>query len=412
MEDAHLPKRILFINHSVRHGGPGRSLFYLLKHLDRSRIMPLILVPKHDVFSEQIGSIGLLENVIVDPRFPENIMRQPFFLKEDSRERGSVLLKALSIGLNLLLLLSLILTSPFLIRRKRIDLIYCNGTLAKMVGALIGMVGRRPVVWHVRNIQQRAWMKAAMGCLARLPSVKTIICVSRAAAEPFEHLKKRVVVINNGLDIEEWDPASIEGRLREEFGIPKEAVVIGSTGRIVPRKGFEYIIDAAKKIKRGGLTGKRLKFVIVGDTPHFFRINHLEHLKQTVAREGLSDDFVFTGYKADVRGYLKDFDIFIIPSNYPDPFPRAVIEAMALSLPVVGFRQGGIVEAVEDGVTGFLLAPEEGWRMSEKIVQLAEDEELRAHMGRAGRERVKALFQARDTAQRVEEEILAVFQGK
>lgn len=412
MEDLHFPKRVLFINHSVRHGGPGRSLFYLLKHLDRSRIIPFVLVPKHDVFSEQMRSIELFDNVIVDPRFPENIMRQPFLVREDARERGSVLLKALSIGINLLLLLTLILSSPFLLRKRRIDLIYCNGTLAKIVGALMGMVGWCPVIWHVRNIQQKALMKAMMDWLARLPSVKTIICVSQAAAKPYEHLKKRVIVIHNGLDIDEWDPTLTEGRLREEFGIPKEAIVIGSTGRVVPRKGFEHVIDAAKRIKRGGLTEKKLKFVVVGDTPHFFRINHLEHLKQTVVDEGLSGDFIFTGYRADVRAYLKDFDIFVIPSNYPDPFPRAVIEAMAFSLPVIGFRQGGIVEAVEDGVTGFLLAPEEGWKMADKIVELAEDAELRARMGRAGWERTKALFQAKDTAKKVEKEILALFQSQ
>ena len=66
---------VLFINHSVRDGGPGRSLLYILKYIDREKINPFVLVPKHDIFSESLKSEGIFENVIVDPRFPENIQK-------------------------------------------------------------------------------------------------------------------------------------------------------------------------------------------------------------------------------------------------------------------------------------------------------------------------------------------------
>jgi len=169
-----MDKNVLFINHSIRDGGPGRSLFYLLKFLNSRTINPTILIPGHNVFSEQMRELGLENNLIVNPLFPENIMR-PLFggsPNDSSSERSSIFLKALSIFLNAIGLIIFMLTSPFLIRSKKIDLIYCNGTLAKIVGAIIGLVNMRPVIWHVRNIQQKAVMKILMESLSKLPSVK------------------------------------------------------------------------------------------------------------------------------------------------------------------------------------------------------------------------------------------------
>lgn len=420
-------KNVLFINHSVRHGGPGKSLYYILKYIDREQLTPLVLVPKHDVFTEQMEEIGLAENVIVDSRFPENIMRPVLGGggrgegREGRRERSSMPAKALSIALNVIGIMWLLAASPFMIRKKKVELIYCNGTLAKIVGALMGLLNLRPVIWHVRNIQQKAPLRITMGVLARLGAVKRIICVSKAAALQFAHVSPKVRVINNGLDIEEFDPAGrTDGALRETYGLGDDVTVVGSTGRVVPRKGYASMIKAARVVKErlsaggeaGGTGAGSVKFVIVGDTPHFFRINHLEELKRLTKEIGVDDMVVFTGYAEDVKPYLKEFDIFVIPSNYPDPFPRAVIEAMAFSLPVIGFKQGGIVESVEDGVTGVLLDPEGGGEggaaecMAEAVLGLIRDEEKRARMGAAGRERVKSKFQARDIARKIEKEIM------
>ena len=116
-------------------------------------------------------------------------------------------------------------------------------------------------------------------------------------------------------------------------------------------------VDTAHRLVSDGSMKEKIKFVIVGDTPWFFPKNHLRELEDYTEKLGVRDNFIFTGYRKDVRPYLKDFDLFVIPSNYPDPFPRSVIEAMAFSLPVVGFSIGGIAEAVEDGETGFLCGP-------------------------------------------------------
>ena len=168
---------VLFINHSVRDGGPGRSLLYILKYIDRDKITPFVLVPKHDIFSEGLKSEGIFENVIVDPRFPENIQKSTM-VADTTWAPG--LMRVFSVIVNIVNMLRLLLGSPKIIRENGIDIVYCNGTLAKIVGTLIGRKNKKPVIWHVRNIQQTRFMKSLMETLSGFRCVKKIICVSRA----------------------------------------------------------------------------------------------------------------------------------------------------------------------------------------------------------------------------------------
>lgn len=293
--------------------------------------------------------------------------------------------------------------------RIKIDVIYCNGTLAKIVGALISVLSRRPVIWHVRNIQQTWALRFTINLLSLLPVVKKIICVSHAAAAQFRFSQRKISVIYNGVDIEEFSPERTIGVLRAEYGIPEGTIVIGSIGRIVPRKGYEYMIEAALIVNTSlrGDTNK-IRFVVVGDTPYFFVENHLQSLKDLVGRLGLEKFFIFTGYKRDIKHYLKDFDIFVILSSYPDSFLRVVIEAMSFALPVVGFRVGGIVESVEDGVTGLLSEPGNPEQLGDSILRLIHDNSLRASRGIAGRERVKKYFSVESKTREIEKEILEI----
>lgn len=394
---------VLFINHSVRDGGPGRSLLYILKHIDREKINPFVLVPKHDIFSESLKSEGIFENVIVDPRFPENIQKSTM-VADTTRAPG--VLRVFSIIANIVNMLRLLCGSPKIVRENGIDIIYCNGTLAKIVGTLIGRKNKKPVIWHVRNIQQTRFMKFLMETLSGFRCVKKIICVSRATAEPFRRAENKIHVVYNGIDPVDFDRESVRGSLREEFSIPPDTVLVGNTGRVVPRKGYVEFIDTVSRVVSESDMKEKVKFVIVGDTPWFFPKNHLRELEDYAEGLGVRDSFIFTGYREDVRPYLRDFDLFVIPSNYPDPFPRSVIEAMAFSLPVVGFSIGGIAEAVENGETGFLCDPGDFEKIGESVSILARDARLRGEMGPNARRRVMEMCSAEDRTADIQKIIL------
>ena len=239
--------------------------------------------------------------------------------------------------------------------------------------------------------------------------MKKIICVSQATAKPFERAKNKVHVVYNGIDPADFDRESVRGSLREEFSIPSDTVLVGNTGRVVPRKGYMDFVDTAHRLVSDESMKEKIKFVIVGDTPWFFPKNHLRELEDYAEKLGVRDNFIFTGYRKDVRPYLKDFDLFVIPSNYPDPFPRSVIEAMAFALPVVGFFDRWHSGGRRGRRDRFFYAAPGILRRSGRVSPiLARDAETRGEMGRNARRRVMEMCSAADRTADIQKIILEV----
>ena len=385
-------KNILFINHSIRDGGPGRSLYYLLKHFDYEQFNVSTLIPEKKVFSKNIERDNLKVNQIVNNNFPENLKRQNF---QFQGKKFSIL--PLDIIINLFRLIYLLFDFKKELVRNKIDVIYCNGTLAKFFGATLGSIYSIKVVWHVRNYQKNIFLSYLINFFSTFNSVKKIICVSKSTMSQFK-IKEKCKVINNGVDTEEFNPTTVFRELREKFNINKEKIIIGTAGRVVPRKNFEHFvqlgIDVCKKYKKDCL------FVLVGDTPYYFGQNLMTKLKAMVKNENLEDKFIFTGYTDKVEAYISDFDIFFIPSMYEDPFPRVVIESMALGKPVLGYNIGGIGEAIDNKVNGYSFNLDDS-SVIDSILELIEDEELRLKMSFEARKKAVNSYDSRIIASKI-----------
>ena len=385
-------KNILFINHSIRDGGPGRSLYYLLKHFDYEEFNVSTLIPEKKVFSKNIEKDNLKVNQIVNNNFPENLKRQNF---QFQGKKFSIL--PLDIIINLFRLIYLLFDFKKELVRNKIDVIYCNGTLAKFFGATLGSIYSIKVVWHVRNYQKNIFLFYLINFFSTFNSVKKIICVSKSTMSQFK-IKEKCKVINNGIDTEEFNPTTVLRELREKFNISKEKIIIGTAGRVVPRKNFEHFvqlgIDVCKKYKKDCL------FVLVGDTPYYFGQNLMTKLKAMVKKENLEDKFIFTGYTDKVEAYISDFDIFFIPSMYEDPFPRVVIESMALGKPVLGYNIGGIGEAIDNKVNGYSFNLDDS-SVIDSLLELIEDEELRLKMSFEARKKAVNSYDSRIIASKI-----------
>ena len=248
--------------------------------------------------------------------------------------------------------------------------------------------------------------------------MRRIVCVSRAAASLFPDCGEKVTVIHNALDVSDFDPASVRGTLREELGLTVDAIVFGSHGRVLRRKGYVEMVRAARLAldAMDPREQERVAFVVVGDTPEDFHSDHVEECRRLTASLGLEHCFWMLGFRGDVRPLVADFDVAVVPSVYADPLPRAVIESMAMGKPVVAFAVGGVVEMLtaETGeLVAFDAARGEGAsagavaRLAEAFVRYARDPALRERQGRAARARVVRDFDARAHARRIEREIVA-----
>ncbi len=394
-----MKKNILFLNHSVRDGGPGKSLFYLLKHFDYSSYNVNVLIPSKNNFSENIEKNNLNVNQIVDKNFPENLKKPNLNIFGNS-----IPLFFIDILINILRLVFLSITIKDIIKDNKIDLLYCNGTQAKIFGAIIGKIYNIKTVWHVRNIQKSFLLSWFINSFSKFNNISKIICVSKATSNQFK-INTKNIVINNGVDTSEFSLRSVNSKLREEYNIDSKKIIIGTAGRIVPRKGFDYFIEVCKQISHE--FKKDCIFVIVGDTPFYFKQKIMENLKTMVKEYNLEDKFIFTGYKNDVDSYIADFDIFFIPSRYPDPFPRVVVESMALSKPIVGFDIGGIGEAIDDGINGFSIDTKDN--PINKLIGLIENDDLRLNMGFNSRKKAVNNYDSRIVANKVLKEIDLLF---
>ena len=113
---------------------------------------------------------------------------------------------------------------------------------------------------------------------------------------------------------------------------------------------------------------------------------------------GLADHVTFTGLIADPlgEGFYASADVICLLSRWQEAFAYVILEAMASSRPFIGTRVGGIPEAVEDGITGYIVPTEDADQAATRIIALSRDKELRGSLGKAAHDRVRRRFDLKD----------------
>ncbi len=410
--------RVLFINDTARNGGPGRSLHSILKFLDPNVVHRAVVLPRGGPIAELLARDRVADELCFEPNLVENPIEPWARPMERSDFDAAAPLRAVRLAGNVFKATRAISRLSSLVRRERFDLIYCNGTNADFAGAALAGLTGVPALWHVRYTSVPRIVSRLHGRLAAGSRVRRIVCVSQAAAALFPHCKAKVTVIHNALDVGDFDPARVRGTMRRELCLSADAVVFGSHGRVLRRKGYIEMVRAARLAldAMDPSERERVTFVVVGDTPEDYRPDHVEECRRLVADLGLSGRFRMLGFRADVRPLVADFDVAVVPSVYADPLPRAVIESMAMGKPVVAFAVGGVVEMVE-AETGELVAFDAGnregasegavGRLADAFVRYVRDPALRERQGRAARARVLRDFDARAHARLIQHEIVA-----
>lgn len=388
--------KVLFLTSCTGRGGSGNSLFYLLKHIDRSRIEPVVVMPKPGVIGKRLSAEGV--RCLVFPRLKERLYEMRY-------EKSNLLTRTLSLIQNSIDCCFFVFQLVRLISRERAGLVHCNQMMVKLMGAAAGLLSGTPVVWHCRTIYSTFLQKVGFNLVARLSVVRKVIAVSRAAAANYPGHSEKVVVIHNGVDLDHFSRVQGNGALRNASGVGTDAApTIGFMGRIVRWKGIDRLLDAAELILAAG---QRPNFVIMGENAKNPSEDLLQIYRDDVRHRQLSELVVFTGFQKDVRPVLREVDLVVVPSIKPDPCPRSVIESLALGVPVVGSDTGGIPELVIDGSTGLLARAGDASDLAEKILLLLNSKSCRERMGRAARAWVAEHHDASQVARRIQKVLIA-----
>jgi len=201
-----------------------------------------------------------------------------------------------------------------------------------------------------------------------------------------------IKVLYNGVDGREFSPQpQVRDAVRQRLGIPADALVVGSVGRMVPLKDFTTLLQAAEVLVP---EAPNLQVLLVGSGPELTRLQSL-----AANSPQLAGRVVFPGPVDDVADVLNAMDIFVLPTLI-EGMSNTLLEALAVGLPVVATRVGGNPEILAEGECGFLFTPQALPELVGRLKTLLRNSRLRADFGRAARERALQHFSLERMLQR------------
>lgn len=201
-------------------------------------------------------------------------------------------------------------------------------------------------------------------------------------------------VIHYGIEPEKFSEPRVN--LREQWGLNDNAVV-GSIGRLEPRKGHDLLIQAMPELC---MRVPSARLLIAGHDPWGYGAT----LGRLIDRLGLGEKVRLVGFQTDVVSFLNALDVFAFASS-SEGFGQVLVEAMAAGKPVVASRISPLTEIAVDGDTGLLVERGNPRAFADALIQLIKDPLKRERMGLRGRERVEKFF----TAERMAGETLALY---
>jgi glycosyltransferase involved in cell wall biosynthesis len=291
-------------------------------------------------------------------------------------------------------------------RRSGAAVMHANSIRAGIVLALARPAPRAASVVHVRDcLPPGAVTSATMRLIAA--SADVVVANSRytAASVLASAPGARVEVVYNPVDLGRFDPAKIDrAAARASLGAAGDsALLLGVVAQLTPWKGQETAIRALAQARREGVDAHLL---LIGSAKFVFRATRFDneayvaHLRALIESEGLRDHVSWLGERDDVPELVRALDVLLLPSH-EEPFGRALIEAMALGVPVLATRVGGPPEIVQEGREGHLLDPHDPSAWAAAITALSREPDRREQMGRAGRERALSEFGAARHAEQI-----------
>lgn len=365
--------RILYLNHTALISGAEHSLLTLLEGLPAD-VEPFLACPPGQLATAaRAAAIPVIEV----PGTDGSLKLHPWHTSRALVDLGRAALSVRAAA-----------------RRIGADLIHANTIRAGLVASAVARVGGPPVVAHVRDrLPPGAVSDATLRALVR--GARVVIANSRYTASRIPPGRAEVRVIPNPVNLDRFAPASGDSAAtRSSLGIDPSDFVLAVIGQITPWKGQDVAVQVA-----GELSGSTppVRLLLAGSAKftstatRFDNRAYIGELRDLIAGLGLDDTVVFLGERDDVPDILAATDLVLVPS-WEEPFGRAVIEAMAMGVPVIATDVGGPAEIIRDGIDGLLLPPRRPEVWAGAVRSLIAEPDRRREMGRRGREHAVARF--------------------
>ncbi len=390
--------KILYYEPSTGYGGSSRCLLEWLKHFNKEKFEPLVIIHYKGPAILGIKNLGVA------------IQRIPYitlFKKVSISYHGKIIsyiMLFLEISCNVLPISILI---ALLIKIKKVDLVDINSSIASgLPGIIASIITKTPCICHIHDTRSLTKIEKFFG-----KWINKFIVLTNEAFKLYclDLDAQKITVIYNSLNLSEWTPKNKSSNFKNEFNIDLNSPLVGIVGRLTKGKGHIDFIRAAKIINNLNL---RAIFIIVGSAI-FIDKNTEQQLKKEAHNLGLREKIIFTGWREDIQDIISNFDILVFPtSTFPEGFGLPCIEAMALGKPVIATNIPGPSEIVLDNYTGYLVPPSNPDKLAEKIITILNDNQLAKKMGDAGRKRAEELFDITKNTRQIEDLYFKVLNKK
>ena len=317
---------------------------------------------------------------------------------EGARRRGCRLVDVPTLGRQVAPLQDMMALGALvrLMRRGRAAIVHTHTSKAGFLGRLAARVARVPAVIHQPHGHilygywgpRRTAFYVALERIAARWSDRLVTLTERGTEEHLDRgigRRAQFVVIPSGVPIAELRARAPErGAARRDLGLPAGAFVVAAVGRLVPVKGFDVLLRALPAVLAAV---PDTQVVVVGEGPERSALTALAE------RLGVAGRMRLDGPSAEVTATLAAADVLAAPSRN-EGMGRALVEAMALGVPVVGAAVGGIPCVVGDGEAGRLVPPDDPAALAAALIELGRDVGLRAKLSGAARGRAEAFSTA------------------
>ena len=291
------------------------------------------------------------------------------------------------------------------IREHHFDLIHAHAAKAGFITRMAAINSGVPVIYSPHGFSFAKnrhsvlnWLYASIERFAARFLTTRVITVSnyeKVLAEKYRIGHPDLcVAVHSGIDLKELD-VQADGALRKALNIPREVPLIGTVGRLNPQKAPLDFVRLAGLLRE---SMPDAHFVWIGDG------DMLEAAVGLGRQIGLNGSMHFPGARTDVHAVLQELNCFVLTSHW-EAFPLALLEAMAVGLPVVATRLPGVEESVEENVSGYLHPVGDLGAMRDSVQRIVSDRALAKNLGTNGRRRVEESF----TRQRMISEIEQVY---
>lgn len=372
--------KILFIDIEGGWGGSSRSLYYLIKNLDKNKYSPVVILGKRGPALDFYKELNI-ESYIFYP------------IPRISAQATRTLKAIIRFGTQLIFLPKLIKLIRMIIDNKNIKIIHLNHESLFFLGLCIKLFFNVKIIYHVRTMFQKNILSKIEVFIAVI-TANFLIFITENERDLWHSISKKSIKIPQKVI---YNIAGVNDKLLiTDINKTLEKFKIISLMTLTYSRGVDRLMDICIYLKK--LSINDVVFIVCG---RFDDREYENYINNRIHNEGVEEFFLFVGFQKKPESFLSKSDVLIRPSRKYGPWGRDVIEALAMGKPVLAI--GTYDKFVEDGVNGYLFPEFDAEEIAKKIIYLKEHSEVRERMRKANIEKARRLFDGPSNARKVME---------